>query len=75
MNEGIVESGYFTLVLKSSLQNCHILGILKKVVPTFFKFMANRQDKGRFSKNHLICDAHNDNLIRVRESNITIFEV
>ena len=48
--------------------------ILKKVGPTFFKFMASCLDKGRFffSQNYLVCDL--SIILSVKEFHITIFE-
>ena len=36
--------------------------ILKKVGPTFFKFIANRLDKGCFCSGYLVCEC-SDNFI------------
>ena len=46
--------------------------ILKKVGSMFFKFMANRLDKGRSCSDHLVCDA--TIILSVKEFQLTIFE-
>ena len=46
--------------------------ILKKVGQTFFRFIANRLNKGRFAHNHLVC--HVTIFLSVKEFDISIFE-